>query len=440
MSSPTLVPPSAPESPQPKISQKLLLRTAGLLFVLAILFFGYQYFRGRKGDFETASKSTGGMIAAVQYQDDGQQVVAIKPDGTIVGNLGWQKGDIDRDIAWQPDGGYLFFVSDRIAKDVKEKGVKTLNIYRWNPETNVEPTQRTMGTRGRNNPSFAADADPTEKPTALITSGGYVLEFDSEDRSTRQVLPPVGKEVTSSGEEGNGSGSQFAIYQSIGNSFRVAVWLKNRRYIAAIMRRDEGEVLVVQDMDPKDERAARPQPIAAAEHLDIAVDPKNGNLIYVVQGFQWPMDQPIPAQFKKNGKILTPYRHALISLDPAEGKTSPIAISPNDTVSFSSPAVSPDGSKVAIVAGPFDSSGSVTPKELDVMPVQEFGVRARATLVKGEVYEPSWNPAGDLLVYAKRVDGKRSIFTVRADGEDERNISGGQGNFGYPVFSPQTKQ
>ena len=72
------------------------------------------------------------------------------------------------------------------------------------------------------------------------------------------------------------------------------------------------------------------------------------------------------------------------------------------------------------------------------MPLQPNGGSAGAPIAKGTIYEPSWSPAGDKIVFARReVDGKRSIFSINKDGTGERKISDGKGNYGFPKFSPQ---
>lgn len=421
---------------QPKILQKMLLRTLGLTIALGALFFAYSWTREQKGDFGgITAADTKGWVLAIKYQPDGQQAVAIKPDGTLVGNAGWKAGTVDRDAVWQPDGNRAFFVSDREAPG-NPKGVKAFNIFRWNPVANGEPDQRTIGTRGRSDPAFPVQ--PVEGPeTALITSGGFVLEFDSKERSTRQVLPPVGNEIsTSEGEGGQAATSQFsAFYGELGNSFRTARWLRGKDFIASVMRNDDGEVLVIQDMRPSpDGKFKRPAVPVAGDRIDIAVDPKTGNLVFAVMGFRFPPGQPIPPQYKKGNTITVPFKNALFRVDPDKGLEPPVAVS--DTGAFAHPVVSPDGSQIVMVMGIFEDGG-VTPKQLSIVPNQSGGAPAQATLVEGEVYEPVWTKDGSKILYAKRADGARSIFEIGKDGSGERNLTGGKGDFVNPAPSPQ---
>ncbi|RYG49521.1 hypothetical protein EON79_00990 [bacterium] len=395
---------------QPKILQKMLFRTLGLVIVMGGLLFAYQWMRQNKGGISELKKaSTKGWILAIKYQPEGQQAVAIKPDGTIVENPSWKPGVTDRDLVWQPDGNRAFFVSDRDARDAKP-GVKVFNIYRWNPDANEEPDQRTLGTRGRSDIAFpVAPVEGSGPQTALITSGGFVLEFDSEANSTRQVLPPLGNEVATSSEEGTStSTSQFsAFYSEIGTSFRTARWLRNKDFVAG--------------------------PVAG-ERIDIAVDPKSGDLVASVMGFRFPPGQPIDPRFKQGNKIVVPFKNALFRLDPEAGMQPPIVA--NNDVAFGSPVVSPDGNQIAMVVGPFQD-GAIRPELLAWMKSVPSPDNKPTVVTQGEVFEPTWSKDGSKIIYVKRVNGARSIFQVSWDGLGDTNLTAGKGDFALPRQSPQ---
>jgi TolB protein len=413
------------------------------MFVLAIVLGVFQWAQQQKGDFDLAPSDTADYIAAVQFKDNGQQAVVFAPDAKMTASSGWQEGLTDRDLAWQPDGNRLFFVSDREARGTN--GVKAFNIFRWDPVRNSEPAQRTVGTRGRSNIHFPAEQAVEENRNALITSGGFVLEFDSKEGSTRQVLPPVGREVVRTDEEGSGVDGQFSqLYKMLGGgadsqiSFRVAKWCGGKDFIAAVLRGEEGETFLVQDMrvDVKGQ-AIPPKPIMAGERVEISVDPKTGNVVFCVLGFRWISPELTPPQFKLGNKLTTPFRHGIGFVDPREGVFKMIAVSVDDAAAFASPEVSPDGSRVATVVGTYED-GAVTPLNLALMPVAEQGVKARTELLSGEVYEPNWHPSGDRIAFIRRKDGRRVICVVGADGSGERQVSG-EGEFAFPKFSPQIK-
>lgn len=415
----------------PKIVQKALTRAALLLFTLAALFLGWQWLASNGKDLNALrTVDTKGMISAIEFGRDGQQLVVFAPDGKIIKEPKYTEGDVDRDPTWQPNGNALFFVSDR--KD------NVFHIFRWNPGFEAE-LRTQLGTRSRNNPSFAVETALTNRDAeALITSGGKVLALDPRSGETRQMLPPVGKEVpTGGGEDGAGSASQFdAVYAQFGDSFKGARWCGNQQFIAAIMGRDSGEVLILQDMNPKDERDRLPFPIAAGEKIQFDVNPADGTLVFSVQGFLPPNGQ-IPKDWIKNGKVKKPFENLIARFDPFTKAPEPIATSPSNETAFGSPKISPDGATVLVVIGSFEPGASLMPKGLFAMPNKTGGGQLGAGIVQGEVFEPSWSPDGSRIVYAKREGGKRSIFTAAKDGSSERSVSGGQGNYGTPLYSPQ---
>lgn len=448
----------SPSQGQAKINQKLIVRTAILLFIAAGTIGTFQYFRSVSGDMGGLVKSeTSGLVAAIQYHDDGQEAVLIKPDGTVVRSEGWKNGIRDRDLAWSPDGNFLYFVSDREGD--------APNIFRWTPSTN-KTEARTVGTRGRSHPSFPLDGATDDSNTALITSGGFVLEFNPKDKSTRQVLPPVGNEVVQtqddSGDAGGSSGQFSGVYGKYGKSFRMARWIKGKTWIAAIMDGNEqqglsGDVLLIQSLTTNSQgKLPVPAPIAAGDKIDFDVS-SDGKLVYAVTNYQWPDLNLVPPQFRKGNKIIRPFRHMICILDPSEGSKTPstadlhaqatgqestsagpIMASQDDKSCFISPKFSPDGKTIVFVVGRHEASGQVTPFVMASVPAKAGAAQEARPLIKGEVYEPSWSPDGRSIVFAQHSQsGKRTLYTIDATGGSARNLSGEAGNFGTPLFSPQ---
>ncbi|HSI73155.1 MAG TPA: hypothetical protein VK934_08245, partial [Fimbriimonas sp.] len=220
------MPPTAQEK-QPKVVHKLLVRTLILVVVLGGILMLIQ--RTRQKDVNAGQiADTVGWISAIEYKEDGTEVVAVKPDQSIARVPGWKDGVQDRDQVWSPTGNFIFFISDR-----KED---TYHVYRWNPNA-AEAEIRTIGKRGRSFPTFKLHPDATN--TMLMTSGGVVMEFDPSEQLQTQVLPPSSNEITVGGD-GDESGTQSsfsALYGQIGKSFRYARWCGNDDHIAAIMRR-----------------------------------------------------------------------------------------------------------------------------------------------------------------------------------------------------------
>jgi dipeptidyl aminopeptidase/acylaminoacyl peptidase len=427
-------PPKEPITAQPKISQRLILRTAILLFAIAIMFFGFRYFQEMHGDFDRGSSNSSGDIAAIQIKDNGQETVLIHPDGTITGTKNWIDGVSDRDIVWQPDGRFVYFVSDR------DGG--TYRLVRLNPDSD-STAPMTAGSRGRSVPSFPADNPPDANSGLLMISGGTIQGFDPKGKLTPQLLPPATTSITHASDEGTEAGAEAefeAMYGGLGTAFKYARYCKSNRFIAAVMEREGGEVLILQDLTPKDGKLPNPTPVVAGEQVDFDVSPKDGSVVFAVRNFSFLDPKIVPKAYIKNGKIVVPFRHMMGFVDPDQRALQLIGASPDDRAAFSKPAVSPDGSTVLFSAGSYDkTTQSITPKALISCPVAVRGFQTMSHLVDGEVYEPSWSPDGSKIVYAMRISGKREIFTAGKDGSSPTDVTAGKGDFLTPLFSPQIK-
>lgn len=417
-----------PSSVQPKIVNKLLQRTALFLIGLAIVFGGIRFVQSLKGDYDLGGESTG-MVAAIRLEEDGQQAVLIKPDGSIVTTKSWKPGVIDREPVWSPDGKYLFFCSDR-----KES---TFNVFRWNPQRD-DAESRTIGTTSRSNPTFAPDG---ALDSLLLVAGGSVRELDPKQMRTPQILPPSNAEISQGSTDESGSsgaeGSFSAVYGTLGKAFRVARYFGDKRYIAAIMKRDEGELLVIQDLQPVNDRVPKPQPVVAGDRIEFDINAKTNTVVFSVQNFRWPDPQQAPPEFRKGNKITVPFRH-FVGIAAAGQAPVPVVASPDDGSAFASPRVSPDGSRLLLIQGTM-KEGSLRPAGLLTMPYKANGVQAASPLSQGEVYEPSFSADGTQVVFAKRVNGKRDLFRVGVDGSSEVNLTDGKGDFANPLISPMTK-
>lgn len=417
--------PSAPTSSvQPKIVHKLALRTLVATTAMAALVFGLRWYTDFSKDPNRFGKATtAGAIAAVEFLDQGQQAVVIPSDGKILRSPDFASGNTERDVTWQPDGNQLFYVSDR--------DKNTFQVFRWLPREGGASEPRTIGTRGKSNPTFAPDS---KGDVALICSGGVVLELDPVKKTTHQVLPPLSNEMAMASEdEGGGSTGQFTgIYGQLGEAFSRAQYIESHRAIAAIMKRDRGEVLIVQVFPEGDEKIKPPIPIMAGDKIYFSVAP-DGTLAYSVLNFQWPTTPP--ANMIKNGKITLPFKNALGIFKLDSDPIAPIALSNEDKTAFGQIALSPDASKLLVVGGHSTENGFV-PEALAVVPAKTAGAAAGAALVQGEIYEPSWDPSGSKIVYIKKESGRRAIYTLNADGSGETLVTP-KGSFGQPVFSPQ---
>ena len=418
--------PQPPPGSQPKIVQRLLVRTAGFMLVLAVLFGAYRWANEQHGDFDKGGDSVG-VVSALRREANGQQAVLIRPDGSVVGTKSWKEGVTDREPVWSPDGRFLFFASDR--KD------STFHIFRWNP-TSDDAQPRTDKGGSRSNPTFAP-GDTEMRP--LIVAGGMVRELDPATYKTPQVLPPPNADVVQSGSgEEQGTDTSLSIYGGLGKSFRIARYLPGREAIAAVMRRDEGEVLIVQELKPVNDRVPKPKPLAAGDRIDFDIDATSGTIVFSIQNFRWVDRDQVPESFRKNNRILTPFRNMVGFIDPKAGGEQILGASPDDKSAFGAPRVSPDGTRVMLVGGSM-VEGSLRPIGLLTMPLRAQGLQQASVLTRGEVYEPSWSADGKRIVFAKRAGGKRDVYTMNADGTEEKNLTQGKGDFATPLFSPMVK-
>lgn len=425
------------EQKHPKIVQKLLLRTFLLLVAVAGVFLGIQYVLNWREDPDTGTIDSDGMIAALELNDDGQQVVLFDKAGAKVPSPDYKPGKSDRDIVWRPDGNRVFFSSDRTDG--------AYHLFRWNPGSE-KVDQKSTGTLSKFDPSFPivdiSDAAATKLAgdTALITQGGFVLDFNIRKSTSQQLLPPPGGVTTGADEESGGSGQFDSVYKKFGNAFRTARWIKGQEYIAAIMKADEGEVLIIQKLRATQDSELLPRPVFGGDRIDMDVDPKTGNVVFTVLNFQFPDKENIPETNMKDGKAVKPFIHGIFVMDPTNAGTDsliPIAISQDDKMAFGPVSVSPDGSQIATTTGKYDGT-NFSPAGLAVMPLQPGGMQAGTPVVGGEIYELSWHPNGQTLVFIKRVGSERAIFKINKDGSTETKVSDG-GNFMTPRFSPQSK-
>lgn len=416
------------------MNTKLAIRLIIGLFVIAVLVLGFQWWRSIRSDPDFGHANTVDMIGALEDTADGSQAVIFKADGTKIPSPDYKEGSVDRDFVWQPDGERAFFLSDR---------AKGIHIFRWNPEANSLQQRSTDG-GSKGTMIYGPVGNPPVEQSALISAGGRVLRYDPKVPATYQIIPPKLKE-RASGEEGGSGGSFETFYERIGTSFKKAMWGKDRKWIIAVMRRDLGEVLILQNMTPlKDlntgeEKLLPPNVMTAGQRVDFDVA-ADGRVVVTTTGFQFPEPDKAPKEYIKNGKLVPPYRNAVTFFDPDNlGKVGmkAVAVLP-DEIGAMQPRLSPDGSKVLLAIGKPDADGNIVSAGLVAMPFSEGGGAQGAPILKGQATDASWSADGNKIVYIKHEDsGKRSVFVIRADGSDDKKISDGSTSYTQPVFSPQ---
>lgn len=96
-----------------------------------------------------------------------------------------------------------------------------------------------------------------------------------------------------------------------------------------------------------------------------------------------------------------------------------------------SPSVSPDGRRMAFVS---DRSGSPQVYVKDVAGPTRSGTRI--SHAGSYSTSPSWSPVEDRIAFTSLVDGRYAIYTVRADGTDQRLVVSADGDCVDPSYSP----
>lgn len=412
------------------MNQRVLLRFAIGLMLLAGVVLGFQWLRNLGYDPDVLPGDSKDMIAALELTDDGSRTVTIDPSQkvTVIGPEGPSR---DRPPLWRPDGQRLFFASDR------EDSV--YHIFRYRPGQ-PDAERRTLGRRSRSTPTWGFSDDTKANETALILSSGVVLEFNPKTGSTVQLLPPPSGGAVVGEEQGNVD--QFTgLYRQLGTSFTKALWTRDRSTIVATMAREGGEVLVVQEMTMRTANGRTslppPMPIMGGASIDFDVT-SDGRVAVLVRDFQWLDNAAIPEEFIENGRAKVPWRNAIFSFNTADPEAPPsfLAATQNPSEDARSVRISPNGQEAMLVTGR-NENDQFEPLAL-IKTEFPFQPGAPTTpIVQGEVFEPSWRPDGQRILYIRREDGDRAIFSNNGTGTDEARMSPKGRNFSWPVFSPQ---
>ena len=417
----------------------------GVIAIAAILIGIYIVQSVRDVDLPRTA-DTVGYIAAIEEKPNGSQAVMIDRDGNLIESKGYHDGERDRDPVWRPDGNRLFFTSDRSDNNQQSRQV---NLFRWNPASGkVERRSATQGSY--TNLNFSGTSD---KGNALVGLGGMIVQFDPITGDTPPVLPPALKDQSGKTTEGGRMSSiESTPFGNYGNSFKTAFWFgEDNKYVVAIMKGDNGDVLLLQDMSLYDGQFMSPAPIVAGDHIDADYNRKTGCIVFTVEHVRVPSDDPtqVPADFIKNGKVVLPFRHAIGILDPKNlgpgtVKNGPeycppayIVQTPNDQNVFGMPTLSPDGGSVVVYYGVY-ANGELQTKGLVAMPAVVGGGNSPAFIHKGAVTGLSFSGDGKQIVYSQReANGSDSIHVMDNDGSNDKQLLVGKGNFTQPRFSPQ---
>lgn len=376
---------------------------------------------------------TKGWVAAVRYDEGSSRAVVIQADGKLRESPGWNSPNRDLDVTWHPNGHWVFFSSDR----EENQG---FNIYRWTL-ANDKAQARSAGSRSAARPQFWSN-DKEVRDLALVSSGGTINELNSRTGARAQILPPAPTAIGLA-EEGGATGQIEAAYKQLGTSFREAVYGPNRETVFAVMRGEEGEVLIVQRIagfKSQEPGERQPMPIIAAEEIQLDGN-RNGEVVYTARNMRPRTIEERRAWADEKGRVIPPFRHVVGVVkfnDAGEMEPGILLPSKDDTLAFDAPAISPDGSRMAVVSGAYADGVSFKAQRIVLLPLDPNGGLQPVALVSGDVANPAWGPGSDQLAYVRRGDSGGAIYLIGVDGSGEKKVSPDGGDYDNPVISPQS--
>lgn len=389
------------------------------------------------GSFDSSN-----IVVALKDSGDGPVTAIIDPEGGETLAPGGGKGKTDQSPVWSGDGQRLYFISDRDSGEP--------HVFRWNPKpgkllglfTRPQVERRTVDSRAKSQLTFYEPGGVSK--TALLVSGGTVLEFDPAEGKTRQVLPPPKLQGNSgAGPDGESRSGQFdSGYVPGATGFLNAKWLPNKSAIAATLRMEEGgEMLIQQDIS---QPGQRPQifPLAG-EHLDFDIDPMTSAVIITIMGARWVSRDAVPAEFVKNGQAPPPFRHGIIVL--GAGGMQTIMASQNDTACWTRPRVAPGGLEkfgFLSIHGNYnpDTKTQIAQHLLLMGPAAGNQERTKG-MAAGNVTSGEWHPSSSKIVFTMYVPQtkRKSVCTMNIDGSEAKVLTKGDGDYSNASYSPMLR-
>ena len=413
---------------------RVWVRTAIVGVVVVALVAGAVYLRSRPQGLPIADippVDSKGYIAALMEKDGQSRVVAILPDGSIREAPG-DRDVMDSEITWKPDGRRIVFVSNRSSGG-------SIQVFEWTPDRDSDPIQLTPDGAGRQNPWFTPDGQQF-----VYASGGNVLSTTYPQLRSMRIMPPSegpeGRE-TESGEHVHAPGEEHEqdLVSTLWTPYSQAI--EGEAFTRAFIDGDillaqyttsRGQVVILQNLNPADEREAMPQAPFGGAAIDIAFDGATGKGVVAIMDFRFPNLAEVPREaVQPDGTVKPPFRNGLFSIGLRDKSAVPIFLSADDSQTLMSPAVSPDGSQVAfVIMEKVEGAKRVT--GMLIAPIKEGGVQEARPVAQGEISSPSWSPDGTTLTFVRGGD----VWTIGVDGLGEKNWTNGKGRFLTPLFSP----
>lgn len=346
-------------------------------------------------DIRPVKPSTVGWIVCVQLDSQGDgNLLMLKPDGSAF--LLTEDSHDDQSPDWAPDGKKIVFSSNR--RD------QVYQLWTIDPD-GKGLMQLTIGGGAKQAPVYDKDGKHI-----LHIAQGLVTEVDAKATHATQLIPLASQMV------------------QVREQFEQVAFRYARRYsetlIAAVQRVDEGEQAVVQDLSLGKQQFVLPT-LVGGERIDIDWAPDKPWL--VVSGVAMPLPTA-PDQIVPVGGIL----RFDLSNGIKEPDVRPLWLDSTNQRGAIEIAYSPDGSRLAFVLCERKSDGTLVRKGLYTIPE---GGGSPTEICAGEVYQPSWSPDGQQLVFAMGPVGARQIYTIRTDGTEMKQRTE-KGDHITPRWSP----
>jgi dipeptidyl aminopeptidase/acylaminoacyl peptidase len=340
-----------------------------------------------------------GWIVCVKLDANGNgDLVAIKPDGTVLMLTEDHADDTTPD--WSPDGKKIVFSTNRqdhvYQLFTMDADGKNLN-------------QLTIGGGAKLEPVYDHDGHHI-----IHIAQGIVTEIDPKGTHAEQILPPPHL--------------MRQLQEQMGQlSFRYARRGINESLLAAVQKTDEGENVLFYSIDYSSENNL-PIPLLNGKRADMDWARDSAKLVVGVAGAQVP-EGPNSEKIVTVGLLmLFDFSENTFPSKPAQ----PLWASPDGSEAAIQPVWSPDGSQIAFVLCNLGKNGELKRKALSVVP-SEGGEPTE--LVSGEIYDPNWSPDSKQLVYSIGSISSRQIETVDLRGNTK--VLAKEGDYVRPKWSPK---
>jgi dipeptidyl aminopeptidase/acylaminoacyl peptidase len=397
---------------------KILFWLVGLLALVIAFALLSQW---RPGQQILRPADTSGWLAYVSDRDGPTHIWFMKPDGAHVRLEPGSKANDDEPTWQMPDGGTLYFTSDRTDR--------VSQIFRISP-VDARYNQLTLGGARKSNLKCSRDGD-----RVLHLAGGLVSIYSLAARSSEQVIPPP-----SLAEADKKAMMEYWEARFGTSAFSVVAWGKSENLLAGVIRGDRDNVLVLQSIDPRQRQQQPPRIVMYAKRIDIACHPTDDVAVVAFYGMHepvreeeaqsWEAPEVPPSHGERaNGLFIVDLR------DQTKGAT-PVFLTDDPLAALLSPSWSSTGAKIAAIAAEMRGS-ELEPTALLIMPAVEGGVEQATPVDEGRCGDPQWSPDGRQLAYTKGLRGRRQIWVYDVSTGKTEQITDGKGDNYCPRWSPK---